>query len=260
MMKYWTQSNENVYVAAHRGWNKKYPENTMEAFRAAADLGVDQIETDVRLTKDGQLVLFHDETLERVTDGTGRVIDHTLAELKKLRVKGTGSIPMLTELLDLFGEYPMLTLDMELKEYPTEDREALAYHTCDRVLLLLSDAGLKDRCVVNTWSGKLHEYIHRTYGWEYKQHVYYPQRCLGSCEIDPYSYAYCTCVFGVQEGEITVEDVQNLHRRTGVRIWAGTYAKDESSIDLAVRMGAELITCNNPDEVLNILRKKKLHC
>ena len=50
-----------------------------------------------------------------------------------------------------------------------------------------------------------------------------------------------------------------LDRDTGVRIWAGTYAKDEASVDLAVRMGAELITCNNPDEVLNILRKKKLH-
>lgn len=258
-MDYWTQSNENIFVAAHRGWNDKYAENTMEAFRAAADLGVDQIETDVRLTKDGELVLFHDETLERVTDGSGKVIDHTLAELKKLRVKGAGRIPTLIELLDMFGDYPELTLDMELKEYPTEGRESLSYHTCDRVLQLLSNAGLKDRCVVNTWSGKLHEYIHQTYGQKYKQHVYYPQSCLGPCTVDPYSYAYCTCVFGVQEGEITIEDVQDLHRKTGVRIWAGTYAKDESSIELAVRMGAELITCNNPDEVLCILRKNKLH-
>ena len=66
-------------------------------------------------------------------------------------------------------------------------------------------------------------------------------------------------MFGVQEGEITLEDVHTLHRNTGVRIWAGTYAKDEASVNLAVRMGAELITCNNPDEVLDILRKKKLH-
>ena len=133
-MNYWTQSNQNIYVAAHRGWSEHYPENTMEAFLAAAKLGVDQIETDVRLTKDGQLVLFHDETLERVTDGSGKVIDHTLAELKKLRVKGRGKIPTLEEFLEIFEEYPTLTLDMELKEYPTEGREELAYHTCDRVL------------------------------------------------------------------------------------------------------------------------------
>lgn len=258
-MNYWTQSNQNIYVAAHRGWSEHYPENTMEAFLAAAKLGVDQIETDVRLTKDGQLVLFHDETLERVTDGSGKVIDHTLAELKKLRVKGRGEIPTLEEFLEIFEEYPMLTLDMELKEYPTAGREELAYHTCDRVLTVLSDHGLTDRCVINTWSGKLHEYIHRTYGQKYRQHVYYPIRCLGACEMDPYAYAYCTCVFGVQEGEITLEDVHALHRNTGVRIWAGTYAKDEPSVDLAVRMGVELITCNNPDEVLGILREKKLH-
>ncbi len=195
-MNYWTQSRDNIFVAAHRGWSDKYAENTMEAFRAAANLGVDQIETDVRLTKDGELVLFHDETLERVTDGCGKVIDHTLSELEKLKVKGAGRIPTLIEFLELFSHHTSLTLDMELKEYPTEGREALAY---------------------------------------------------------------CTCVFGVQEGSITIEDVRSLHRKTGVRIWAGAYAKDEPSVDLAVKMGAELITCNNPDEVLSILRKKKLH-
>ncbi|MCR4621869.1 MAG: hypothetical protein K5663_07270, partial [Clostridiales bacterium] len=133
-MNYWTQSTDNVFVAAHRGWSDKYTENTMEAFRAAADLGVDQIETDVRLTKDGELVLIHDETLERVTDGCGKVIEYTLSELEKLKVKGAGRIPTLIEFLELFNDYPSLTLDMELKEYPTEGREALAYRTCDRVL------------------------------------------------------------------------------------------------------------------------------
>ncbi|MBR4236309.1 MAG: glycerophosphodiester phosphodiesterase family protein [Clostridia bacterium] len=258
-MNYWTQSNSNIFVAAHRGWSARFAENTMEAFRAAAELGVDQIETDVRLTKDGELVLFHDETLERVTDGSGRVADHTLKELKKLSVKGAGRIPTLCEFLELFRAYPRLTLDMELKEYPTEGREALAYDTCDRVLRLISEAGLDDRCVINTFSGRLHEYIRSTYGQKYKQHVYYPQRHLGDCALDPYSYAYCTCVFGVQEGSVTIEEVRSLNRKTGVRIWAGAYVKDEPTADLAVRMGAELITCNNPDEILAILRDKKLH-
>ena len=59
-MNYWTQSAQNIYVAAHRGWSEKYPENTMEAFRAAIALGVDQLETDIRVTADGELVLFSD--------------------------------------------------------------------------------------------------------------------------------------------------------------------------------------------------------
>ena len=58
-MNYWKQSEHYIYVAAHRGWRTKYPENTMEAFQAALELGVDQIETDVRITKDGELVLIH---------------------------------------------------------------------------------------------------------------------------------------------------------------------------------------------------------
>ncbi len=258
-MNYWTQSKDNIFVAAHRGWSARYPENTLEAFRAAADLGVDQIETDVRLTKDGELVLFHDETLDRVTDGSGRVIDQTYADLKRISVKGTGRIPTLYELLELFTVYPSLTLDLELKEYPAEGREALAYRTCDRALKLISDAGLDGRCVINTFSGKLHEYIRRTYGQQYKQHVYYPQQYLGNCEEDPYSYAYCTCIFGVVDGKVSIEEVQSLHRRTGVRIWAGAYVRDEPSVELAVNMGAELITCNDPAEILSILRHKNLH-
>ena len=67
-MNYWTQSKDNIWVAAHRGWCSKYPENTMEAIKAAVEVGVDQIETDVRVTKDGELVLFHDPTVDRTTN------------------------------------------------------------------------------------------------------------------------------------------------------------------------------------------------
>lgn len=71
-------------VIAHRGDSRHFPENTIEAFVSATDMGVDVIETDVHLSKDGRLVVWHDPTLERNTDGTGRVEDHTLGELKQL--------------------------------------------------------------------------------------------------------------------------------------------------------------------------------
>ena len=83
-MNYWTQSEKNIYVAAHRGASASHPENTMEAFRAAIEMGVDQIETDVRITADGELVLIHDATVDRTTNGTGKVAQMTLAELKAL--------------------------------------------------------------------------------------------------------------------------------------------------------------------------------
>ena len=82
-MNFWAESNDNIYVASHRGWSEKYPENTMEAFRAAIDIGIDQIETDIRVTKDGKLVLIHDATVDRTTNGTGLVEEKTLDELSQ---------------------------------------------------------------------------------------------------------------------------------------------------------------------------------
>ncbi|MGB8328528.1 MAG: glycerophosphodiester phosphodiesterase [Polyangiales bacterium] len=69
---------------AHRGGAKRWPENTLLAFRSASDLGYVHIETDIHETSDGHFVCFHDPTLERTTDGRGNLRDCTLAELKRL--------------------------------------------------------------------------------------------------------------------------------------------------------------------------------
>ena len=71
-------------VYAHRGYSGKYPENTMLAFKEAEKTGCYGIELDVQLTKDGEVVIIHDERVDRTTDGTGWVRDFTLKELKKL--------------------------------------------------------------------------------------------------------------------------------------------------------------------------------
>lgn len=71
-------------VVAHRGDSHHYPENTIEAFTSAVKMGIDVIETDVHLTRDGHVVIWHDPTLDRNTDGTGKVEDHTLEALKRL--------------------------------------------------------------------------------------------------------------------------------------------------------------------------------
>lgn len=71
-------------IYAHRGYSGKYPENTMLAFRKAVEVGCDGVEMDVQLSRDGEVVVIHDELLDRTTDGSGYVRDYTLAELKKL--------------------------------------------------------------------------------------------------------------------------------------------------------------------------------
>ena len=80
IMKY----GNDVLVSGHRGDRVHGLENTMTAFRLAVEAGVDMVETDVRMTADGQLILMHDETVDRTTDGTGYVKDLTLAQIKNL--------------------------------------------------------------------------------------------------------------------------------------------------------------------------------
>lgn len=99
--------NGPVMVVAHRGCHTEEPENSLAAFRRCIAVGVDVIETDVQHTKDGVLVLMHDQTLDRTTNGTGRVDGYTLAELKKLRLKlGSGGpdAPLTGETIPTFEE------------------------------------------------------------------------------------------------------------------------------------------------------------
>ncbi len=108
-------------ICAHRGASKSHPENTLAAFREAVRLGVHQIEFDVNFTKDGHLVLMHDLTVDRTTDGSGRVADLTLSQIKGLdagRWKGTQfageRIPTLAEALEVMP--PGIWLNIHLKD------------------------------------------------------------------------------------------------------------------------------------------------
>ena len=111
-------------IWAHWGMSLQYPENTLEAFRAAAELGpaLGGIETDVQLSKDGVVMIFHDETLDRVTDTKGNLRDFTFEELRRVKIMrhdGTFTqIPTLEEVLALLKPYCEkngLRLNLELK-------------------------------------------------------------------------------------------------------------------------------------------------
>lgn len=105
-------------IAAHRGGAALWPENSAVAFRGAMGLAVEQIEFDVQQTRDGVPVIFHDTSLDRVTDGSGILADKTLAELKALAIKGGGgAILTLAEGLDILAP-SHLTLRCEIKPGP----------------------------------------------------------------------------------------------------------------------------------------------
>ena len=93
-----------VLAFAHRGGTGAWPENTLAAFRHAVGLGYRYLETDVHLTADGAVVAFHDDSLDRLTDRTGRIADLSWDEVSEARVAGTQPVPLLAELLDEFPE------------------------------------------------------------------------------------------------------------------------------------------------------------
>lgn len=89
---------------AHRGGTANGLENTARQFRRAVEAGYRYIETDVHTTRDGRLVAFHDATLDRVTDGTGRIADLPWRDVARARVAGEEPVPLFEELLETFPE------------------------------------------------------------------------------------------------------------------------------------------------------------
>ncbi len=269
-MKNWKTDGSYIYVAAHRGWSTKYPENTMEAFRAAVELGVDQIEIDVRVTKDDELVVIHDAAVDRTTNGSGKVIDMTLDELKKLDAgiyKGLEfegcRIPTLTEFMDYMATLPNMTVDFEFKEYP-ENIGDKAYEVAECILAMIDKYGFTDRCVINTFSCKLLEYFAAKHGNKYRIHSFFPERVIVGVDAKTtlsYDFAYCACMFPDSKDVhimATKEEFEEM-RTHGTIPWVGAGVKDDLGVDRAIDQRAQLITCNNPDVILKLLRDRGYH-
>lgn len=115
-------------IYGHRGAMGEYPENTLLSFEQAIRQGADGLELDVQLTKDGEVVVIHDEKLERTTSGTGFVKDATLEEIKTYSAGANftsfkkyetnwekETVPTLQEVFELLEDYPEIELNIELK-------------------------------------------------------------------------------------------------------------------------------------------------
>lgn len=131
---------------AHRGGALYGPnvglENTLTAFRNAVALGYTHLETDVHVTADGQLVAFHDERLDRVTDGTGLIRELPWSEVRQARIRGHERIPLLTEVLE---ELPGVRLNIDLK----------AADTAEPTWEVIRSRGLMDDFCIGSFSQRL---------------------------------------------------------------------------------------------------------
>ena len=107
------KTNRKMLNIGHRGAMGHETENTLASVKKALELGVDMIEIDVFVLKSGEVVVFHDETLDSLTNAKGNIEDYTFNELQKVTVKGGHSIPTLQEVLEIIDK--KVPLNIELK-------------------------------------------------------------------------------------------------------------------------------------------------
>ncbi|OFI39158.1 glycerophosphodiester phosphodiesterase [Arthrobacter sp. SW1] len=136
---------------AHRGFSLEGLENSAAAFRAAVELGITHLETDARASRDGTVFLFHDDTLDRVTDRRGRISELPAAEISRARIGGLEPIPLLEDILHGF---PDARLNIDVKDSNTIAPLAAVIERCgahDRVLIT-SFSDSRRRAVLNSLS------------------------------------------------------------------------------------------------------------
>ncbi len=240
-------------VVAHRGAPLDAPENTLEAFQLAIDLGADCVEFDVRLSADGVPLVLHDPDVDRTTDGHGLVRSMTLVEVKRLRIGDTEGVPTLAEALaGLSGE---VGADIEIKNIPGEpDHDAQSEPLVEATLEVLEAASFAGFLLLSSFNPRS---IARAR--ELAPHI--PTGLLTIRDIDggtaldfaraeghPWVLPHSDAVLGV--GRSLVGDSHS----SGMCI--GTWAVDDPGTAVEyLRWGIDAIATNDPRTVIRAVRE-----
>jgi len=253
--KLWYASEHHIPVLGHRGICAKYPENTIPSFTAALDLGVDLIEFDVNLTRDGELVVIHDNTIDRTSDHTGATRDYTLAELKTFNFSTKFApgfeptqIPTLREVLELVvSKSDTVLLNVEIKD---KDHDVV-----DRTIAMLHKYNLAERSVIACFDAEIVRYVKAAHPEMRTQG--FPGRFMSNFTEETYD-----CMFGMgipiySTDEELKADIA-FARSKGILAWL--YCADtEEAVMRCVEFGMDNITGNNPEVALTVLRRLGLH-
>ena len=231
--------NQKFVTYAHRGASHYCPENTMMAFYMGMQMGANGIETDVRRTRDGVLVLFHDATLTRVTGAEGDVADCTYAELQELLVKKGelhDKIPTLEDFLAHFA-YRDITFAIELKADDIEKE----------VADLIFRYGIAQKTVVTAF--ELHR-LENIKAYAPALRIGYLTQTVDDALVDKLVNmdAAEICPHG---RDVTPENVAKWHARgLNVRAWG---ISDEAIMKKVYDAGADGMTVNFPDKLLQYI-------
>ncbi|MDO5022824.1 MAG: glycerophosphodiester phosphodiesterase [Eubacteriales bacterium] len=236
----------NTKIYAHRGASGYAPENTLAAFSLAVEQNADGVELDVQLTRDKQLVVVHDERIDRVSDGTGRVCDISLRSLKKLKfgINHMGyeneQMPTLEEVFDLLKD-TKLNINIELKN------SILPYEGLEEYCLELSaKKGMEDRIVYSSFN-------HYSMLRLKKMNPYATCGILyNCCIINPWDYAKKIGVDAIHPhfGELTLvpEECEKAHKlNIAVNTWT---VNEEADMQHIMMSGADILITNYPDRAI----------
>ena len=228
-------------IFAHRGASAYAPENTVEAFALAMEQGADGIE------KDGQVVVIHDEIIDRVSDGTGAVRDYTLEELKKFHFSNhmenyeNAVIPTLKEVLDLIKPSNML-LNIELKTgiYWYSNLE-------EKTMELVKEAGMEDRVIYSSFN---HYSIKKIL--ELDSHAecafLYSDVILN---VDKYAKNAGVCGLHPAVYHLKMAEFLKEYQESGLKVRVWTVNKKED-MEKFIKADLEAVITNYPDKALEI--------
>lgn len=231
-------------IASHRGGAFLWPENGLAAFRATAGLALEQAECDVHASADGEPIVIHDATLERTTDGSGRVADRTAAELRRLRLRGAGgeTVPHLSEMLGALAASPVAPR-IEIKE----DGQGRPYPgLLGRVAGELDRAGQRSRSwIIGFDAPTMAEAValggFAGVAWLLEGRAW---RSLGPAGAVAVAQAYRFPEIGIHESMLDAESCRVLRAAgLGISVWG---ANHEPSIRRMLGLGVDLFATDDP--------------
>jgi glycerophosphoryl diester phosphodiesterase len=241
-----------VMVVAHRGFSGKAPENTLVAFRRAIHAGSDMMEFDVRLSKDGEVVIIHDEELDRTTTGRGRVADYSLRELRKLDAGSVfgkefagEKIPLLREALQVAQKRILVNIEIKdgyLGGYTLRD-------VASKTFQAVEDAGMSDQVIFSSFYPPALETIREQnpqarlaflfhYRWTFPEQV---------------TAGKSFTALNLRRTYLNKGKIAGIHER-GMKVNVYTVNSGEE-MERFVRWGVDGIITNHPDLLIKILKK-----
>ena len=261
-----------VTVVAHRGDWRNHPENSLPAFQSCIEMGVDMIEIDLQRTKDGELILMHDRTVDRCTNGKGKISEMTYDEIQRLRLRPQHSasvtrnhIPTLEEVLNLCKGKILINIDK-------------GYDYFQQVYELMEKTGTTNQVIIK--SGHSLEKIRKENGTVLSKVIYMPIVNLNSedaeARIDEFITIHPVAVeCCIDKYNLNVERLLQKLRDAGIKIWINSIwaslcdgHDDDRAVELGepneswgwiLDRGATLIQSDRPRELLQYLKKNKRH-